>query len=390
MFLVFEASGKAILFKVSFWDQFGFPDPATEMAGRLYIYHDLAMVVVVMVMVLVSFFLVVTLFGEYFMDGSVNRYICRNEGLEIFWTVTPGVFLFGLGYVSLENLYDMEVGDYVGHCVKVTGHQWYWEYQYEVNFSKEIFKKEHLSSLTDHLARSDYDYVKVFLHCNWMREKEVMTSEFLSVMSIFDDSIEMDQLSTMLRLLANDSYYIESDEPMEFLEFCDGMLGEWKEYLEFVELSMGITGDSVLAVVGELFLKGDWFLKYDSYLVPESELVDVSSKEFGMFRNQDVSKSCLLACEKKNEVLVQTADVMHSWGVPELGVKADAVPGRCNSVSVEPVLPGIMHGNCYELCGEGHSQMPITVTVMNYNDVITKVKMEIFKTEDVADFLNSL
>jgi len=93
------------------------------MAGRLYIYHDLAMVVLVIVMLVVGFFLFIMLFGEFFFDGRMNRYIYRNEWLEIFWTVVPAFFLIGLGYVSFKNLYDIEVGDYVGHTVKVIGHQ---------------------------------------------------------------------------------------------------------------------------------------------------------------------------------------------------------------------------------------------------------------------------
>jgi len=68
---------------------------------------------------------------------------------------------------------------------------------------------------------------------------------------------------------------------------------------------------NILTSVAELFLKGDWFLKYDSYLVPEAELVNVESKEFGLFRNQSVGRSCLLAYGKKNEVLVITEDVIH-------------------------------------------------------------------------------
>ena len=57
--------------------------------------------------------------------GSFNRYVYKNEWLETFWTVTPAAFLGVLGYVSLVNLYDIEVGDHVDHVVKVTGHQWY-------------------------------------------------------------------------------------------------------------------------------------------------------------------------------------------------------------------------------------------------------------------------
>lgn len=66
-----------------------------------------------------------------------------------------------------------------------------------------------------------------------------------------------------------------------------------------------------------------------------------------------------------NEVKVSTRDVIHRWGVPALGVKADAIPGRVNVVGVNPLTSGFYFGNCYELCGPGHSSMPIFVGVFN-------------------------
>nr|UJH93116.1 cytochrome c oxidase subunit II [Venus verrucosa] len=353
-----------MLFKLSFWNQFGFPDPATEMAGRLYIYHDLAMVVLVMVLLVVGWFLFVMLLGGVFFDGSKNRYVYRNELLETFWTVVPALFLIVLGYVSLKNLYDMEVGDYVGHTVKVTGHQWYWEYYYEVNFSKEICKGEHVNNVSNSLSLLSLEYLNGLLNIKL----------FSSLGNLLDD-LGLDFFK-MIEVTPEDEVTVD--------DFMDLFYGKVSEFIVSDADESGV--GNIMGSVAELFLKGDWFLKYDSYLVPETEMVDVESKEFGVFRNQAVGSSCLLACGKKNEVLVLTADVMHSWGVPELGVKADAVPGRCNSLSVEPVLSGIMFGNCYELCGEGHSQMPINVIVMDYSDVVSKVKEEIFGSEGVEDF----
>nr|UJH93129.1 cytochrome c oxidase subunit II [Venus verrucosa]UJH93155.1 cytochrome c oxidase subunit II [Venus verrucosa]UJH93181.1 cytochrome c oxidase subunit II [Venus verrucosa]UJH93207.1 cytochrome c oxidase subunit II [Venus verrucosa]UJH93246.1 cytochrome c oxidase subunit II [Venus verrucosa] len=386
-----------MLFKLSFWNQFGFPDPATEMAGRLYIYHDLAMVVLVMVMLVVGWFLLIMLLGGLFFDGSMNRYVYKNELLETFWTVLPALFLIVLGYVSLKNLYDMEVGDYVGHTVKVTGHQWYWEYYYEVNFSKEICKNEHLGSVSTNLNLVDIDYLKSFLSCDWLLVESKMDSkvfeallndEAMKTVSTVSSELVNDEVMKMVSMVSPEES--TTDNGVESLEM------EELASLYSLELTKNMplentkfSPNSIMGLIAELFLKGDWFLKYDSYLVPESELVEGDSKEFGVFRNQAVGSSCLLAYGKKNEVLVLTADVMHSWGVPELGVKADAVPGRCNSLSIEPVLSGIMFGNCYELCGEGHSQMPINVIVMDYSDVVMKVKKEIFESEGVEDFFVS-
>nr|YP_009491832.1 cytochrome c oxidase subunit II [Dosinia troscheli]AWI68002.1 cytochrome c oxidase subunit II [Dosinia troscheli] len=340
---------------VSFWNQYSFPDPMTEMAGRLYMYHDLVLVVLVMVLVLVGWFLMVFLAGSFFFQGSLNRFVVKNELLETVWTIVPSLFLGVLGYISLKNLYDMEVGENVDHVVKVTGHQWYWEYRYEVNFSV-VKKGDHKECLVE-----------------WMKMTELNSLK------------EDEDLS-----LVNDTNDLESSEGNEACNNEDSVL--WNSEGESENFLMNIMkfNGSVLNCVAELFMKGDWFLKYDSYLVPEGDLVNGQLNLNSGFRNQDVSAPCYLAFNKKNEVLVSTSDVMHSWGVSELGVKADAVPGRSNSLSVEPVSPGVSFGNCYELCGEGHSQMPVVVFVSNYDSIIWVIKGEIMTTESVEEFFSSI
>lgn len=71
----------------------------------------------------------------------------------------------------------------------------------------------------------------------------------------------------------------------------------------------------------------------------------------------------VLAPNKRTTLSVVTADVIHRWGVPRLGVKIDAVPGRMNSFTVKPLMPGWWQGQCYELCGVFHRLIPINVLV---------------------------
>lgn len=58
--------------------------------------------------------------------------------------------------------------------------------------------------------------------------------------------------------------------------------------------------------------------------------------------------------------VVARTDVLHSLGVPRLGVKLDSAPGRLNIVRVDVFNPALYTGGCYELCGRGHRAMPIT------------------------------
>jgi len=58
-------------------------------------------------------------------------------------------------------------------------------------------------------------------------------------------------------------------------------------------------------------------------------------------------------------VLTVRTDVLHSLGIPRLGVKLDASPGRIRITVLESSIPGRFLGSCYELCGRGHRAMPI-------------------------------
>nr|AKZ29888.1 cytochrome c oxidase subunit II [Geloina coaxans] len=291
------------------WGQWGFPNSGTENAGNLVLYHDLTLVVAVVVLVLVVWFLGIFLFGKFFFGGMMNRYVHKNDLLEIVWTVSPAFVLFILGYVSLVNLYQMELGDKTEHLVKVTGHQWYWDYEYMVSFD---------------------DYEKLG-YVGWFCG-ELMDNEF--------DSIDW------------------------ILKFC---------------------GD-----LGLLQLVGEWNLNYDSFMVPLSDLLSKFPSFESGFRNADVTNPCFMARSSNNEVLICTTDVMHSWGLSELGVKVDAVPGRTNSLGIIPYSSGVAYGNCYELCGVGHSTMPIKAVIGSFSDIYWLLKNMILETEEVDGFLNEL
>ena len=58
------------------------------------------------------------------------------------------------------------------------------------------------------------------------------------------------------------------------------------------------------------------------------------------------------------------ADVIHSFGVPSLWYKLDAVPGRINEKVLFIKEPGVYYGQCSELCGARHGYMPIVVEAL--------------------------
>nr|YP_009093679.2 cytochrome c oxidase subunit II [Mictyris longicarpus] len=96
-------------------------------------------------------------------------------------------------------------------------------------------------------------------------------------------------------------------------------------------------------------------MEFDSYMIPSNEL------ELSGFRLLDVDNRTVLPMNTQIRVLISAADVIHSWTVPSLGVKADAIPGRLNQSSFLINRPGLFFGQCSEICGANHSFMPIVI-----------------------------
>ena len=100
-------------------------------------------------------------------------------------------------------------------------------------------------------------------------------------------------------------------------------------------------------------------IEFDSYMIPSSDL------EEGQFRLLEVDNRLILPMNSPIRVIVSGADVIHSFAIPSLGVKADAIPGRLNQVNFIIKRPGIYFGQCSEICGSEHSFMPIVVKAVS-------------------------
>nr|YP_009256003.1 cytochrome c oxidase subunit II [Morone americana]ANF05087.1 cytochrome c oxidase subunit II [Morone americana]QPF96646.1 cytochrome c oxidase subunit II [Morone americana]QPF96711.1 cytochrome c oxidase subunit II [Morone americana]BBU25790.1 cytochrome c oxidase subunit 2 [Morone americana] len=96
-------------------------------------------------------------------------------------------------------------------------------------------------------------------------------------------------------------------------------------------------------------------LGFDSYMVPTQDLTP------GQFRLLEADHRMVVPVESPLRVLVTAEDVLHSWAIPALGVKMDAVPGRLNQTAFISSRAGVFYGQCSEICGANHSFMPIVI-----------------------------
>jgi len=98
----------------------------------------------------------------------------------------------------------------------------------------------------------------------------------------------------------------------------------------------------------------------DSNMVFDDEL------NKGELRLLQVDKAFMLPVDTHINVIVTSHDVLHSWAVPSLGVKVDAVPGRLNQLSIFIKREGVYYGQCSELCGVNHGFMPIMIKALPF------------------------
>ncbi len=82
----------------------------------------------------------------------------------------------------------------------------------------------------------------------------------------------------------------------------------------------------------------------------------------------EVDEPLVIPVDKKVRFLVTANDVIHSWWVPELAVKRDAIPGFINEAWTKAEQIGTYRGQCAELCGKDHGFMPIVVEVKSQED----------------------
>ena len=120
-----------------------------------------------------------------------------------------------------------------------------------------------------------------------------------------------------------------------------------------------------------LFFRSLKSIIFDSYMVAEDDL------ELGQLRLLEVDNRVVLPIKTHVRVLITAADVLHSWAIPSLGVKCDAVPGRLNQTSIFLNREGVFYGQCSELCGANHGFMPIVVEGVALEEYISWISNKI-------------
>jgi cytochrome c oxidase subunit 2 len=219
---------------------YNFQDPASPNMLGIIELHDSIIFYLIIISTVVCWFFISALLQKDFLNN-----LRHGDEIELAWTIMPAIILWLIGIPSLILLYVLDEILDAEVTVKVSGNQWYWNYEYS----------DYIDNLGDHI-------------------------------------------------------------------------------------------------------------NFDSFLVQDEDL------EFGDHRLLTVDNYLVLPVNTSIRVLVTSNDVLHSFAIPSLGIKCDAIPGRLNSVGFVITRPSTFYGQCSELCGILHGFMPIGLHAVNLNSYI--------------------
>lgn len=178
--------------------------------------------------------------------------------------------------------------------------------------------------------------------------------------------------------------------PFAILLFIDFVLMGIPAYHAVIDMEDTQTkADMVLKVTG---MQWKWQYEYpdsgikyiSTITTPPEQIANKEAK--GEHYLLEVDNPVVLPVGKKVRVLLTSTDVIHTWWVPQFGVKRDAVPGFLRETWVKIEQPGIYRGQCAELCGKNHGFMPVVVRAVpeaEYLAWVDKKKTELAAAGDV-------
>ena len=144
--------------------------------------------------------------------------------------------------------------------------------------------------------------------------------------------------------------------------------------------------DMTLKAIGH-----QWYWSYeypdDGNFTFDATMVATEDLQPGQNRLLETDNYVVLPVNTKVRLLITASDVLHSFALPAMGVKLDAVPGRVNETWMEITREGTFYGQCSEICGTGHSYMPIAIKAVSkeaYAEWVEKAKQEFARVDTPA------
>ena len=237
-------------------------------------------------------------------------------------------------------------------------------------------------------------FIKLFANCdapeNWQLNLQDPATPAVEGMAFFHDYLNsyMIIIGAVVFFLLIKTYSLFNSETNKTINnFTHNNLLEitWTVLPAFLLLLLAVPSFNLLYSLDELInpkvtlkvIGHQWYWEYqysnswfnysfDSYMIHDNP-------DTPLLYSLDVDNRLVLPTLANILFLVTSADVLHSWTVPALGIKVDACPGRLNYLTTITSYSGVYFGQCSEICGSNHRFMPIVVEFVPMENYLTYV-----------------
>jgi cytochrome c oxidase subunit 2 len=131
-----------------------------------------------------------------------------------------------------------------------------------------------------------------------------------------------------------------------------------------------------------------WYWSYEYSDLKEIRFDSFITKEIP--RNLITRNFLIIPSITSTRLLMTSSDVIHSWTIPSIGVKIDAIPGRINQFYSIISRVGVFSGQCSEICGIKHRFIPINISSLPIEKFIKSIKELFFSSKRCVGFLNQI
>jgi heme/copper-type cytochrome/quinol oxidase subunit 2 len=261
--------------------------------------------------------------------------IVHRGTLEVVWTIIPVLILTFIAVPSFELLYALDLMGDPLLTVKCIGSQWYWTYEgmyHHIYDEKEVANLKQIQiNLLDWQRRKSIDlFLNWYIPCKY-RIKRVLTIGDLYFKRVYRPR----KRARLLKEAMSGDNFIMIFRYSHHIRLWTYFKYQGERYNLDLERPYNFGGDSYMLDADELAVGSYRLLETDGYLT--------------------------LPTDSEIRFVITATDVLHSFAIPALGIKLDAVPGRLNQFGMKVRVPGVYFGQCSELCGVGHGFMPIKV-----------------------------
>nr|QZZ24825.1 cytochrome c oxidase subunit II [Stigmaeopsis miscanthi] len=201
----------------------------------------------------------------------------------------------------------------------------------------------------------------------WMQN---FNNHMMKSMDMFNASITnlMIILSIFLSILI--MYFFMNKNSMNFMNESDELELFWTAIPALIIMIISLPSMFMLYCYEEnkfsfmdvKIMGNQW---YWSYEYPNKKVIESYIKSSSFLRCMNTNNSMIIPSNKFIRMIISSNDVLHSWTIPSLMSKMDAIPGRLNMMFINCKKSMMLKGQCSEICGVNHSFMPISMMVLN-------------------------